>query len=232
MIRLAYVVFTAVFLASHAAWAAQPPVEFKGDMITIVHDGSQTAYNPHTEAGRLAMRAARETCCVEAPPHFAGEAEPFTFNADPDRHLLHEGKRFVVNRRTGAFISSTTLEDTKYPVTDPRRYVDSDLTPMVALSTAEIARCGCKPGDRALVTDAASGAHVWAVYGNNAGDQEQELAYTAISAATAAALHIVLDAVTKQARQIGYHLTIAVYPGSGFGDRFPHGGGVPPVVTR
>ncbi len=221
-----------ILLISALGWPcavfAGPPVTFNGEGVTIIHDGSQTAYDPHTEAGRLAIRATRGICCVEAPAHWHGLSAGFAFNGDIDHNLIHEARRFAVNPRTGAFVSSTTLEDAKYPVTDPRRYVDSDMTPMVGLSAEQVKACNCKPGDRVLVSDAANHVTLWAVYGDNVGDQEDGLAFTGLSTAAAQALHIPLDSITKDARQIDYHFTLTIYPDSGYGPHFPHGG-LPPV---
>ena len=97
-----FVVFLLLVPDQHAAAAVIQPVIFVGDGLTIVHDGSQTMYNPHTESGRLALRQTRESCCVEAPDHYRGRSEPFAFNADAERHLQHETQAGSSSIRTQA----------------------------------------------------------------------------------------------------------------------------------
>ena len=214
---------------SAAQPAAAPPVTFQGDTVAIVHDGSQTAYNPHTEEGKRLLLAQRESCCVEVPKGFHGRSEPFALNADEERHLFHESARFAINPRTGAFVSTTTLQDKSKAQTDAARYVDSDITPMVSLSDEQVSACsGCQPGDRVLVEEGRFHRTVWAVFGETAGPQDDGTAHVELSPAAAEALLIPLDAMTKDPKLTSYHITLTVYPGSGYGTRFPHGA-VPPV---
>ena len=211
-----------LFMATRVC-AAQP-VTFQGNTIAIVHDGSQTAYNPHTEAGKRLLLAEREACCVEVPKGFHGRSEPFALNADEERHLFHESARFAVNPRTGAFVSTTTLQNNSKPVTDAARYVDSDITPMVALSDEQVAACnGCQPGDRVLVEEGRFHRTVWAVFGETAGSKEDGTAHIELSPAAAGALLIPLDANTKDPKLTAYHIMLTIYPGSGYGTHFPHG---------
>jgi hypothetical protein len=205
------------------------PVTFTGETISILHDGSPTAYNPHSEAGRILLQTEREACCVEAPKGFQGRTGPFAFNADQSRNLPHKAVRFVLNSRTGAFLSSTTLQDEKFPRTDPRRYVDTDETPAVALSDEQIKQCGCQPGDRVLVTDTQFKRDVWAVFAEDAGPQPaMALDFIQISPAAAAALLLPLDPNTRDLKHAQNKLSLTVYPGSGNGPHFPHGM-IPPL---
>ena len=202
---------------------AAEPATFTGDAASILHDGSPTAYNPHSEAGRMLLQTERETCCVEEPKGFHGRSGPFTFNADQTRNLPHASLRFVLNPRTGAFLSSTTLQDEKFPRNDPRRYVDTDETPAVALSDDQVKACGCKPGDRVLVTDTQFKRSVWTVYAEDAGPQAANLQFIQISPAAAAALLLPLDPNTHELKRAASQLSLTIYPGSGYGAHFPHG---------
>jgi hypothetical protein len=225
MWKLALVLMALMISAAHAA----DPVVFEGDTISILHDGSQTAYNPHTEAGKRLLLLEREACCVEATKDWHGQSAPFALNADEQRHLFHESVRFVVNPRTGAFVSTTTLQDKSRQKTDAARYVDSDITPMVALSDQQVAACGgCQPGDRVLIEEGKFRRTVWAVFGETVGSQDDGLKHIQISPAAAAALLIPLDPLTKDLKQTDAHLTLTIYPGSGYGPHFPHGA-IPPV---
>jgi hypothetical protein len=203
-------------------------IAFSGDNVSLVHDGSQTAYNPHLEAGKRLLLAEREACCVEAPANWHGLSEPFAFNSDEEKHLFHESARFAVDPRTGAFVSSTTLQDKTKPKTDPARYVDSDITPMVALSDQQVAACGgCQPGDRVLVEEGRFHRSVWAVFGETVGKTDDGVNHMQISPAAAAALMIPLDPLTHDLKQANVPMTLTVYPGSGYGPRFPHGAVMP-----
>ena len=162
------------------------------------------------------------------PDHWHGRSEGFGLKGDSDRHINHESLRFVINPRTGAFISITALTDDKYPATDPKHYVDADFTPMVALTREQIASCGCKLGDRIFLTDVTHHQSAWAVYGANAGDQQDGQISINISAGAAAALHIPVNYVTGAAMDTDVKLIMKIYPGSGYGNRFPHGP-IPPV---
>ena len=214
------------------SFAAEAPVTFEGDTLSIVHDGSQAAYNPHTEAGKHLLLEERKACCVEAPKGWHGESAPYVLNADEKRHLFHESARFVVNPRTGAFVSTTTFQDKRKPVTDPTRYVDSDITPMVALSDEQVAACnGCQPGDRVLLEDPRFHRTVWAVFGETVGPKDEGTAFVSLSPAAASALLIPLDPVTREPKQANYHLKLTIYPGSGPGQHFPHGALAPVRTT-
>ena len=203
---------------------ARAPVIFDAQGLSILHDGSTTAFNPHIDSGRKLIMQERESCCVLIPPNWHGPQAEFNFQANEDRHLPHASMRFVVNPHSDAFVSTTSLQNLHYPVTDPKRYVDGDITPAVALSDAQQAKCDCKLGDRIEILNPKSGEKVWAVYGNDAGRQVQGLAYLQISQAAAMALNIQLDPDTKEPRTRTIRLQLRVYPGSGYGSHFPNGG--------
>jgi hypothetical protein len=215
-------IFLWLFVGTQAHAAA--PIVFDGEGLLMLHDGSTTAFNPHRDFGRKLLLLERESCCVQAPPNWHGPEGEFNFQADEDRHLSHASKHFVLNQHTGAFVSTTSLQNPHYPVTDPRRYVDGDITPMVALSEAQQAQCNCKLGDRIELVDTKSGSKVWAVYGNDAGPQPQGLSYTQISPAAATALNIQLDPTYKEPHSRNVRLQLRIYPDSGYGGHFPNGG--------
>jgi hypothetical protein len=215
-----------VFLVFCFAWAiptraAETPVVFQGEGLVILHDGSTTAYNPHTDAGRKALQKNRGACCVEAPPGWKGPAETFVFKEDDDRHLPHETRRFVINQRTETFVSSTSLQDEHLQVTDPYRYVDPDSTPAVAFNDEQVAACKCRPGDRVEILEPKQRLKIWAVYANNAGNNGKGLGYTEISAAAASELRIPLTAA-KEPLTTGYKLKLRVFPNSAL-HHFPRG---------
>ena len=45
----------------------------------------------------------------------------------------------------GYYVSTTSLHDANLPVTDPRRYVDSEQVPYLALPEPFVAALGCTP---------------------------------------------------------------------------------------
>jgi hypothetical protein len=208
------------------------PVTFQGAGLVILHDGSPTAFNPHIEAGRRLLMREREACCVEAPATFHGLSEPFVFHSDEQRHLIHESARFVINPRTGAFLSTTTLRKPNVPLTSPDAYVDTDITPAIALDDDQISASGVKVGDRVLVQDRQFDRSVWTVFAVYAGDRPDGTAHTELSPAAAEALLIPLDSTTKEPKESGYKLSLTLYPGSGFGTHFPHGVVQPVAKTK
>jgi hypothetical protein len=220
-------IFLWLFVGCGMASAAGTPVVFEGEGLLILHDGSTTAFNPHRDSGRRLLLQERESCCVTIPPNWHGPQDEFNFQGNEERHLPHASMRFVLNPHTGAFVSTTSLQNPRYPVTDPRRYVDGDITPMVALSSAQASACDCKLGDRVEILNTKTGEKVWAVYGNDAGPQAQGLAYLQISAAAAAVLNIQLDPDYKEPRLRNVRLQLRIYPGSGYGSHFPNGGVAP-----
>jgi hypothetical protein len=210
-----------VFLLASPVLAAEKPVDFQGSGLVILHDGSTTAYNPHTDAGRKLLLINRGVCCVEATRDWHGSAETFVFKGDPDQHIPHEERRYVINQQTQAFVSSTSLQDEHLPVTDPHRYVDPDITPAVALNEEQLALCNCQLGDRVEISDPHARLKIWAVFANNAGNNGKGVGYTEISPAAAAALRIPLNAA-KDPETTAYKLELRVFPNSAM-HHFPHG---------
>ena len=186
-----------------------------------MHDGSTTAYNPHSDAGRKLLQKDRGVCCVIAGPDWHGPAEPFTFKGDEEKHLSHDVQRFVYNQQTQAFVSSTSLQDDHLPATNPHRYVDPDVTPAVSLNDEQVAACHCQLGDRVLIIEPHTRLKIWAVYANNAGNNGAGTSYTEISPAAAAQLRIPLNAA-KEAETTAYHLHLRIFPNSAL-HHFPRG---------
>lgn len=63
----------------------------------------------------------------------------------------------------GYYVSTTSLIDSRYSVTDPRRYVDAETVPFVVLPP-RLRKAGAKLGDLALVIDLDSGARSFAIF--------------------------------------------------------------------
>ena len=210
-----------VFLLASPATAAERPVSFQGDGLVIMHDGSATAYNPHTDEGRKLLQKNRGVCCVEAAPEWHGPAETFVFKGDTEQHLTHETRRYVVNQQTQTFVSSTSLQDEHFQPTDPHRYIDPDITPAIALNDDQVAACNCQLGDRVEISDPRERLKIWAVFANNAGNNGKGVSYTEISPAAAAQLRIPLTAA-KEPKSTAYKLEIRIFPHSAL-HHFPRG---------
>jgi hypothetical protein len=63
----------------------------------------------------------------------------------------------------GYYVSTTSLIDSRYPITDPHRYVDAETVPFVVLPP-RLRKAGAKLGDLALVIDLDSGARSFAIF--------------------------------------------------------------------
>jgi Fungal chitosanase of glycosyl hydrolase group 75 len=65
----------------------------------------------------------------------------------------------------GYYISTTSLCDTAYPASDPRRFVDSESVPFIVLPTSH--GFGAKLGDFAMVCNGGNGKYCAAIYADN-----------------------------------------------------------------
>ena len=58
----------------------------------------------------------------------------------------------------GYYVSQTALQDSRYPVTDPRRYVNSDVVPYLSIPPELMQEYGVRMTDVAYVTNLANGS--------------------------------------------------------------------------
>ncbi|MEO5730105.1 MAG: glycoside hydrolase family 75 protein [Byssovorax sp.] len=123
---------------------------FKGKM-TIDADGAPNAYHKDDTKGldRLA-NAGREGKWWAL----------VTSDGKPTGKPVVQGPK---DPSPGYYVSMTALEDTKKPVKDPRRYVDSTKVAYIALP-AGAKEWGAKLGDFAAIIDAKSGRIAFAIF--------------------------------------------------------------------
>lgn len=120
-------------------------VAFKSGM-SIDADGSPHAYNP-SNTGLDALGNAGK------PGNWWGIA------------TNSQGKPYVQGPNDpapGYYVSTTSLEDARYPASDPRRYVDSEKVPFIAVSP-ELKSQGVKVGDLVAVRNEKTGKTAFAV---------------------------------------------------------------------
>lgn len=120
-------------------------VAFKGGM-TVDADGSPHAYNPQN-TGLDALGNAGH------PGHWWGLATD------------SRGKPYVQGPNDpapGHYVSTTALEDPRFAASDPRRYVDSEQVPFIAIAPQPEAQ-GVKLGDLVAVRDERTGKTVFAI---------------------------------------------------------------------
>ncbi len=125
--------------------AGKNGVAFKSGM-SVDADGSPNAYNKQNTGLDALGNAGR-------PGKWWGIAT--------DSH----GKPFVQGPNDpspGNYVSTTSLEDTRYPANDPRRYVDSEKIPFIAMAP-QLRDQGLKLGDLVAVRNERTGKTVFAV---------------------------------------------------------------------
>jgi hypothetical protein len=117
---------------------------FRSDL-AVDADGSPRAYHPTNDKLALDFKANGfpfAVLHVNGKPHIQGTSDP----------------------APGFFVSMTSLEDKSKEVTDPRRYVDSEVIPYVVLPPVLRGNGKAKLGDFAIVINKKNGKSSFAIF--------------------------------------------------------------------
>lgn len=134
--------------------AGQSPVYYAGHM-TIDADGAPTAYHPppDTDLG------------LDDLANAGGSGNWWgivTDTGQPDGDPVVQG---ADDPAPGYYVSTTALQDSSLPPTDPRRYVDATQVPYLVLPfVAAIRELGISLGDFGMVVNRASGQRAGAIF--------------------------------------------------------------------
>ena len=157
--------------------------------LDIDTDGSPTAFNAKTAAGRGQINSSGPSGFVHTSAHDP-HGRIFKFHLRHHHHVVCKTARLAMGEN-GCFVSQTSLQDHHYPVTDPRRYVNADAVPYIALSRAEAHQLHAHLGDRVMLTNLGNQRHTVAIYGDSAGNRGPN--YIEISPPAARLLGIKVD---------------------------------------
>jgi hypothetical protein len=125
-----------------------------------------------TSSGAVAFRGALQIDADGAPNAYGPEGKGLDFlaNAGKPGHwwgLVAEAGNPVVQSEgdpfPGYYVSTTSLEDRRQPVTRPARYVDATRIPYLALPPQVMGKDGVKLGDFAAVIELSSGRVAFAI---------------------------------------------------------------------
>ena len=117
---------------------------FQADL-AVDADGAPRAYHPTNDKIALDFKANGfpfAVVHVNGKPHIQGPGDP----------------------APGFFVSTTSLEDKTKVVTDPRRYVNSEVIPYVVLPPALVGNGKAKLGDLAVVINKKKGKSTFAIF--------------------------------------------------------------------
>jgi hypothetical protein len=167
-------------------------VVFWAGKASIDADGCPRAYHPVSAKGLDALGNAGRT------GNWYGVA---THNGKPDGKPVVQG---LHDPAPGFYVSTTSLQDRRYPVTSPMRYVDSVSMPFFVLPGG--CSFDCKLGDLGLILNTATGKHVTAIYAD-IGPRDE---IGEVSIAAAVALGIPASARTGG---VAHGIVYAVFPG-------------------